>query len=298
MTIDTLLGQLGGSGSSQLLDPRDWDVKTGRLRKRGTVLGFDTFDVGYGGWANHFHYATANTLLSRTGTHPYAGRSALLVSPSELPLTQAEKWQGASAYKRGGFPNKLGVQSLSGMFAVRGGRGQDLLTQRLYPFSNWWIGMDTQLPDASARFFGTVMLKDQGDGTLAWYMKGGRQSSAAGSSYRADVKIPGSDMWFTGLNENKVNYCYVRLTVDLAAAAAGVGYYLELQVANRVFDLRAANSAVPYDLLLNNGSHDMFTGGNNAGMGIARSTINPTFNQVHLLADQVLWTTNDLALAA
>lgn len=287
--------------SAGLVNPAAWDSvrgtdnPTGLLRARGTVLGTSDFNDSYEGWANHFHYATASTVLSRTEMYPYSGSHCLLISPSELPANQATEYAGAGAYKRLGFPKKLGVQSLSAQIAIRGGRGAGLLTDRKYPFKDVSLSMDSMLPDASNRFFGAVYLKDVGDGICAWFVKGGHTNTSPNFQYKADVRIPGSEMWFTGLNEWKGNYAYVRLTVDLAAAAAGTGYYVELQVGSRTFDLRRL-TGVPYDLLLNNGSLDMFTAGNNFGFGISRSETNPTFNQVQLLVDNVLMTTDDLAM--
>ncbi|MBS3177763.1 MULTISPECIES: hypothetical protein [unclassified Pseudoclavibacter] len=281
---------VGGGGG--VMDPRKFDVTSGVLRKRGTVVGHSTFENGTDGWVDHFHYADAATVISRTRRHPFHGSKALLVSPSELPYSQATRYHGASAYKRVGWPKEVGPQSLSGWFAIRAGSGANLLTERKYPFSQMWIGMDSQLPDGTSRAFGTVSLRDNGDGSCSWWLKGGKRGTGSTAETRPDIEIAGTRMWFTGLNENKANAFYTRLTTNPASMFAGGDYYLEFQVNGKVFDLRGL-TGIPYDLLLNNGSHDMFTGGNNIGMGIARSSVNQEQNVVQLLADEILFTTND-----
>ncbi|WP_160071889.1 hypothetical protein [Pseudoclavibacter sp. 8L] len=276
------------------MDPRRFDQTSGVLKKRGTVLAHSTFETGTDGWVNHFHYADAATVISRTRRHPFHGSRALLISASELPYNQASRYHGASAYKRLGWPKEVGPQSLSGWFAIRAGTGTSLLTERKYPFSQMWLGMDSQLPDGTSRAFGTVSLRDNGDGTCSWWLKGGKRGTGANAETRPDVETSGTRVWFTGLNENKANGFYPRLTTNRAAMFAGGDYYLEFQVNGKAFDLRGL-TGIPYDLLLNNGSHDMFTGGNNMGMGmgIARSSLNQDQNVVQLLADEILFTVND-----
>ena len=280
-------------GTSGVYDPRVWDNTTGQLAKRGRVLSYDTFDnsESLDGFADHFHYNRPHNIPSLTTQYPFRGPYAMVLSPSELPYSQAEKMRGAGGYKRLGHVTPPGVQSLSAMFAIRAGSGADLLTSNKKPFQDAWIGMDAQ-PTSSNRFFGMAQLRDKGSGTCAWFLRGGYTSQAATSS-RADIEIPGTEDLHIGLNEMKMNYGYARLTVDLAAGIAGTGYYREFQFGDKIFDLRGL-IGIPYDTLLTNGTHDTFTGGNNIGYGISRSTINPEQNITQMIIGESLFTVGDL----
>lgn len=279
---------LAGGAVASIPDQDILSDQGGLLRSRGDTLWQCTFEGGsFEGWPDHWGYATPNSHIGLTNKVE-SGTHALMLSTPETSSAVATTF-GAATYKRDAVDKDWDVVSFSGKFALW---GEGDITDRKYPFGSVMLGIDTQWPDDSHRTFAKLMLKDIGDGAPAWYVGGGKTSSASGAASKADVLIPGSQKAWVGMNERKWNYQYWRLTYS-RKANGGMGGYVEAQVGGKVFDLRAL-TGTPYDLLLNNGSADMFTGGFNCGIGLGRSTLNPGYKYNALLIDNVKCTVNDV----
>lgn len=263
---------IGASAESQV-DWRKFDVLArdgGKLARRGHATVVNDFEGGLGGFAPHFHFDSVTNPPTLTNRFPFSGNTALALTTTEEPANKAAEFRSAMSYCRGGFlPGTAGLNSLSAQFALR---GSGSMTAKEYPIESAWFGMDSQNPEGTSRIFGMALLRPiPGDPNwLAWYLRRGKTSSGPTGTFYADqfVKVPGSERLFMGLNENKPNYFYTRLTVDKNALYSGsANYYQELQLGRRVFDLEGL-TPTPYDLVLDVGSWDHFSSGDNIGCGI------------------------------
>lgn len=152
---------------------------------------------------------------------PLADRAATMNAAGE------KKIQGSTgtALKRLVNYHPHGLKSFSAFIAAGSGG-----TANEPAWTAWTFGMDIQRTDNSTRgFFKAVHKYDDASASTSWYV--------SNNSGRL-IKVPGSESAFTGENENKLNFDYVRLTVD-EDANGGTGGYFELQVGAKVFDLRS-----------------------------------------------------------
>lgn len=221
----------GGGGAASLPLGAEQDITTGLLAGRGKLVDYCTFDGGsLQGWAaQHWDYYSpvvgigTTTRVSLDGHAlyiPLADRAATMNTAGE------KKIQGSTgtALKRLVNYHPHGLKSFSAFIATGSGG-----TANEPAWSAWTLGMDIQRVDNSTRgFFKAVHKYDDAANATAWYV-----SNDSGRL----IKVPGSDSAFTGENENKLNFDYVRLTID-EDANGGTGGYYELQVGAKVFDLR------------------------------------------------------------
>ena len=252
--------------------PARLDRLDGRLRRRGTILSYSDFNTGtLEGWApDHFGYATPKGSAGLTRNVPYSGSHAMMISTPETAYGVAATYEGA-AYKRNGWPGPVAPVSFSAMFALAGDNDPNLDKR---PWANFGLGVDTQYPDDSQRYFFRALYSSSSD---AWLLR-------TSSSW---ATVPASAGKYWGMNEWKRNYFYVRLTVDPAT-----GRYIELQVMDQLFDLVGVADS-PTDLLLTDtGSWDHFRGGLNAGVFLSRHATNPSTHNI-MLVDEAFMSYND-----
>lgn len=111
--------------------------------------------------------------------------------------------------------------------------------------------------------------------------------------------IPNSSHCWTGDNENKQNWGYLRLTWDLQANG-GLGGYQEAQVQNQVFDLTGlggGSAAFAPQTATSEGGAEIgqYSGGFNIGIYVNRSTVagqEDTYPMT-LAADSIVLSTHD-----
>lgn len=222
---------LTGTAGPSLPLGSEQDITTGLLAGRGKVIDYCTFENGsLQGWAaQHWDYYSPVVGVSTTTRVSLDGH-CLYMPLADRPIqsgSQGEKrMQGSwgTALKRLVNYQPTGLKSFSAYIAVGSGG-----TANEPAWSAWTFGMDIQRADNSTRgFFKAVCKYDDTSGATAWHI-----SNDSGRL----IKVPGSESAFTGENENKLNFDYVRLTID-EDANAGTGGYYELQVGAKTFDLR------------------------------------------------------------
>lgn len=233
MTTWNPIGGSGGTGGGLPFGvaPDLFSTHGGLLASRGDIIDYADFAggslCGYAPqhWDGYEPVAPISTTTypTRSGTH------AMLVPLGDRPYATSagRKIQGAwqTAIKRLANYREAGLKSLSAHVAIGSGG-----TQNAPGWSSWGIGFDIQRQDNSTRgFFKAECLYNETTGKTAWWIT---------ADNKARIQVPGSELSFIGENENKLNYGYVRLTID-ESANSGKGGYHELQVNSKTFDLRA-----------------------------------------------------------
>ncbi|MEW1705940.1 hypothetical protein AB0230_01755 [Microbacterium sp. NPDC089190] len=286
-TITPLFGSSAGSA----FDPLAFDLTrskkaSARLLRRGDVLNHDTFSGGsFNGWRDHFAYATPRGVLGLTQYPLIDGDHALMLSTGEGPYSADSVWNSHGTYRNMSvLNNDWDLISVSG-FIMLAGDGD--LTAKKYPWGTVEIGLDTQWPGSTQRSFFKAYLKDGIGGTAGstgWMLR---------RSDGSDVMVAGSADVFTGGNERKWNWMYVRLTIS-RFANGGKGGYVELQVNDTIFDLQAQfGTILAEDLILNNGSHDQFRYGLNEMFATTRSPFNTDYRYNAMVVQHPITTVND-----
>ncbi|WP_328351380.1 hypothetical protein OG976_17750 [Mycobacterium sp. NBC_00419] len=191
---------------------------------KGKVLFHDTFDDGFNGWRDHFNGGRPCPPISLTSYPVISGSHALMIGCSAAPADgYAAGWASgtnAAAFKNLSRYYDDGLVTFS-CYLTHGCEGSP------EALSSYWLMIDTQLWDSSDRAFFKLMVDrdPKGDRTL---------SIANNSEDRVQVR-KGSDL-FAGDNENKFNFDWLSLTVDLGANG-GLGGYHSCQVNKQTFDL-------------------------------------------------------------
>jgi hypothetical protein len=202
-------------------------------KQNGSVLFHSTFEgASFEGWRQHYS-GTEETgdpypPPSLTRYPVKSGEYALLLTTTarayeEIPAGNA--LQGPSAYKnltRYDLPATLGLVSFSGYFAEWHSGGYA-------PVANWGLGIDSQLFDNSDRSFFKVQCRYPEGKEPQWYL-----TDNEGKSRPLPSNI--SKNISTGINQNKFNFNYVELVVNMNENS-GRGAYHSLQVNEKVFDL-------------------------------------------------------------
>ena len=254
-----------------------------RRRQSGRVLFHSTFEDGFDGWRDHYDFKSPYAPISLTSYPTYSGGKALLLSTSDLPGQS----RGASTYKNLSRYYNEGLVSFSGFFTT--GSGRQALAWRM-----WALYIDTQAFDNSSRQFYRLSctVRSGTDHDVTWGITG-----ADGTR----TLIRDSATVSAGENENKFNFDYVRLTVDLSANG-GLGGYHEAQINNTVFDLTEsylAGVGTPShppqvgDPDTSDGAYASFAGGLNFGLGLAPATSKPDAYPAMLVCDDLMATVQD-----
>ncbi|AXQ62862.1 hypothetical protein SEA_ANGELIQUE_31 [Gordonia phage Angelique] len=254
----------------------------GLVRRRGPVLFHSTFDDGFDGWRDHYGAFEPRPPIGLTSYPVMAGKHALKISTGDVPYRANAISNGSGTYKNlSQYHGVSGLVSLSAWLCV--GSGVDS-----YAWGNFGLGFDIQKWDNSTRGFfkATCVNPSTGEDDRRWVLTNDSDSY---------VTIPnsGDSVGVTsGQNENKFNFDYVRLTVDLAAAS-GLGGYHELQVNNRVFDLRGLGAGRGAQTPQAGTPSADYRGGFNAGLFLARSGKYPERYPSWLVADEIVCTVDD-----
>lgn len=253
-----------------------------RRPQSGKVLFHSTFENGFDGWRDHYGFKSPYPPVSLTSYPVFSGAHALLLSTPDLPYAQNPQ-RSFSSYKNLTRFFDTGLVSFSGYFTHGSGR-------KAFAWSNWGIGVDTQKYDDSSRGFYKLVCRDRGGSNYpAWYI-----TDDSGNQ----VVIPNSGTNTAGENENKFNFDYVRLTIDLSANG-GLGGYHEAQINNKVFDLttlgagRGLQTPQAGDMTTSDGRYASYAGGLNCGIFGSASSLNPDAYPAMLVADELMCTLQD-----
>lgn len=268
------------SGLSRELDQR---------AQSGRVLFHSTFEGGFDGWRDHYNGLRPYPCVSLTSYPVMHGSHALMIATGGETYNAASGANDGSTFKNLSQFQTAGKKvSFSGYFAIGGEGGA-------FAWQMWDVMFDVQAWDNSWRSFFKLKCKDRnGQGsdatTPAWFV------SVDGNGNN-DLIIPGTGSKTAGENENKFNFNYVRLTVDMAANSGQGGYY-EAQINNQVFDLRnlgAAGAATPRPAETPQAGTpiDSFAGGFNAGIGVTRRWRTPSLGAAIVYADDLACTIED-----
>lgn len=188
------------------------------------VLFQDDFDTGFCGWRDHMGGSSPYPALGLCSHPVYTGNRALMVSVGKKGTTLGLSGTG-SAYKNYSRFVNSGLITFEGMFAIGGANLGQMPAQ-------WALVMDVQKWDNSNRaFYSLTCVRAAGADP--------RTADVWNVSGAAAAKTPiASDVPSAGDNENKMNWNYVRFTVNLDAYG-GLGGYHSAQIGHQVYDLAA-----------------------------------------------------------
>jgi hypothetical protein len=221
---------------------------------QGKVLLHDTFDDGFDGWRDHYNGSGPCPPLSLTSYPVFSGSHALMIGCSAAPDDgYADGWQSgtnAAAFKNLSRYYDGNLVTLSCYLA----HGSDATTAAL---GGYWLMVDTQSWDNSRRaFFKLMVNRDAASGQ--------RSLSIANNEAKPVRVYNGTDL-FSGDNENKFNFDWISLTVDLDANN-GLGGYHSCQVNNRAYDLTGLAGQSAKESPQQGGAMASFAGGLNFGV--------------------------------
>lgn len=185
------------------------------------VLFYDNFETGFCGWRDHISGNVAQAPLGLASHPTYSGGFSLAVTTAQ---TRSGNHGGSvAAYKNTTRNHDTGVLEFGGWFAFGG------ITEQASPRS-FLIGIDAEKWDASSRFFAKLQLERWiGSGpdvyTPRWVV-----IDDSGNS------VPITNAPVVGWNENKWNFQYLALRMDLGANG-GLGGYLSADIGGVTYDL-------------------------------------------------------------
>ncbi|MHA3021275.1 hypothetical protein ACXPWS_13575 [Mycobacterium sp. BMJ-28] len=225
----------------------------------GKVLYRSDFDTGFDGWTNHWSGYRPYPIISRTSEICLRGSHSLMLSTGEhaSPVSN-DVSNGCSAFKRLARHDEYRYHHFSAFLALGVGG-----------FTGSWASfvmmIDTQAWDNSQRSFYQLACFYSAPPV---YPKFAIVDNSAGWH---DITSPNSHHRIVGNNDNKQNFFYVRLTVDLQANS-GLGGYKELQVGPQVFDLTGVGGQSAATAPQTDGTNYItdFNGGFNLGAAITR----------------------------
>jgi hypothetical protein len=221
---------------------------------QGKVLLHDTFDDGFNGWRDHYSGFAPCSALSLTCYPVFSGSHALMIGCSAPPDDgYTDGWSGS--YIPAAFKN-LSRYYDDGLvtFSCYLTHGTDGSTAAL---GGYWLMIDTQSWDSSRRSFFKLMVNRHAD-------SGERSLSITNNDTHPVTVHSGADL-FSGDNENKFNFDWISLTVDLGANN-GLGGYHSCQVNNQAFDLTKVDGQNAKEAPQVGGAVESFAGGLNFGV--------------------------------
>lgn len=193
------------------------------------VLFHDTFEHGFCGWRDHMGGSTPYPALGLCNQPAYSDGYSLMVSVGKKATSLGLSGTG-SAYKNYSRVVNNGRLTFEGQFAIGGANLGQMPAQ-------WAMVMDVQQWDNSSRaFYSLTCVRAAGaDPRTAdvW---------SVGSASGVKTAVAAQPAPSAGDNENKMNWNYVRLTVDLDAFG-GLGGYHSAQIGHQVYDLAALGAA-------------------------------------------------------
>lgn len=221
---------------------------------RGTVLFHDTFDDGFNGWRDHYNGRGPAAALSLTSYPVFSGSHALMIGCSAAPDDgYNDGWAAATAAAFKNLSRYYDGRLVT--FSCYIAHGADDSTASL---GGYWLMIDTQAWDNSKRSFFKLQVSRKASGES-------RTLSLSDNDKKWVDIYSGSD-FVAGDNENKFNFDWLSLTVDLDANN-GAGGYHSCQVNRRTFDLAKLSGGSANENPQRGGAMASFAGGLNFGVG-------------------------------
>ncbi|MHA3024394.1 hypothetical protein ACXPWS_29495 [Mycobacterium sp. BMJ-28] len=248
---------------------------------RGKVLIHDTFDGGFDGWRDHYHGTGPAPALSLTSYPVFSGSHALMIGCSAPPDSNyVNGW--ASGTNAAAFKN-LSRYYDSGLitFSCYMAHCTDQSSESLGGF---WLMIDTQFWDNSQRSFFVLMVEREDNGNRKIWVMGNDQKQKPVSS--------DATQFLAGDNENKFNFDWISLTVDLGANG-GLGGYHSCQINHRVIDLRKADGQNAHQVPQAGSPMSSFAGGLN--FGVLAIPGKPGSGESYVVVDQAVVTVDEAA---
>lgn len=259
----------------------------GQISKRGKVLFHSSFETGeLEGWRQHFNGFEPRPAIGLTSYPVRNGAYAMMIGTGNIPYNSNDRSNGSGTYRNLSLYQPSGIVSFSGWTTVRSGIGTQAQSTGMpgRAWRSWQLMMDIQRWGNTSRSFPSVSLIEPSSNTSPrWFIRGDNNTY---------IEIPNSADVFSGENENKFNWDYVRLSWDLDANG-GLGGYVELQVNNRIFDLRNLGGGSASHEPQQGTPIDSYSGGFNCGLGVERSTKWPDYYPTTLYADDLVCTIGD-----
>lgn len=247
---------------------------------RGTVLFHDTFDDGFNGWRDHYNGRGPATALSLTSYPVFSGSHALMIGCSAAPDDgYTDGWASATASAFKNLSRYYDARLVT--FSCYIAHGSDESTASLGGFS---LMIDTQAWDNSRRSFFKLQISRKASGES-------RTLSISDNDEKWKDIHSGADL-VAGDNENKFNFDWLSLTVDLDAND-GAGGYHSCQVNSRTFDLTKSGGGSANHNPQRGGAMASFAGGLN--FGVAAYPGPPGSGESFIVVDQAVATVNEVA---
>lgn len=248
---------------------------------KGKVLFHDNFDDGFNGWRDHYGGAGPIPALSLTSYPVFSGSHALMIGCAAAPDDGYEdKWVpgfGVAAFKNLSRYYDSNLVTFSCYLT----HGSDESTASL---GGYGLMIDTQFWDNSRRSFFDLQINRNTS-------SGDRSLSVKDNSGKRINVYQGSGL-MAGDNENKFNFDWLSLTVDLDANGGSGGYH-SCQVNNQTFDLTKANAGSANEPPQKGSSMLSFAGGLNFGVQIFPG--GPGTGESFLVVDQAIATVNEVS---
>lgn len=259
-----------------------------KLTSRGKVVFHTNFEDGsFEGWRDHQGGNQQIPCLSLTQRRTHTGTHAAMLSTGHVPYQSGLISNTTSTYKNMSLHRAAGVLSLSGWLA-HGGEASSVANATDTSFYEWGFLLDVQKWDNSTRGLYRLVFQNPSDGTQPFL--------AVYNDANGPVIVPSSRTAVAGENESKLNWNYMRLSVDLDANA-GLGGYLEAQMNNQIFDLSGLGAGRGQTTAQKGSAMENFNGGCNAGVEINRSFTYTSLQQNLLIFDDMVMTQGDVKSA-
>ena len=227
---------------------RDQSILTSRARQMSLrseterIVFHSTFNGTFDGWRQHQGGSIPYAPVSLSSYPVLAGTHALRIP---IPANgEGSTYKNLSRWREARFA------TFSAFFT----HWQSVSTAAL---GTWGMGIDTQFWDNSGRsFFRLVCRRDNDTGARTWAIR---------SEVNTYIDVPGATHHAAGDNENKYNWDFLSLTVDLSANG-GLGGYHSAQINHELFDLTGLGAGnAPHDPQVGD-PFDSFAGGWNCGV--------------------------------
>lgn len=259
------------------------------------VLFDDNFDKGFGNWRNHQGGNDVNPPISRTSLRAFDGSSkSLMMSTGPRPnnSTNGAKTGNCGTYNNMSRWVDNGLVEFQAWYTV-GGTDLDQSPHNLL------FGIDTQAWDDKSRGFYRLMCTRWQGGDSASANTGITPQWSLVTDTAGRVVIPEQAgvpaPVYPGDNENKMNWNYVSLTVDLDFKGEDgyKGRYLRAQIGPHSYDLTklGAGRGKQNPQINSSVGAGSFAGGLNFGMGVGNRSVYKALGPSWLLCGRArgLW---------
>lgn len=258
------------------LTPPHWP--NGHRNKGGygppEIIFDDNFDKGFGNWRNHQGGNQIDSPISRTALRAFNGSSkSLMLSTGARPANGTIKSGSCSTYNNMSRWVNGGLVKFETWLTL-GGADLDNSPH------NFMIGIDTQQWDDKGRGFYRLMCRrfrgGDPDTTRSnyWALTGDAPNPGI-----FEIPAQGSNPVppYPGDNENKMNWFYVSMTVDLdhVNPDGGLGRYHEVEIGPYKYDVRnlGAGRGKQSPQMNSSVGAGPFTGGLNFGLGLGNRSV-------------------------